>query len=319
MAGFIVDAAENGKVALEMVQRANYDLVLMDMQMPVMDGVTATREIRKLSQFITLPIVAMTANVMQHDKDKCITAGMNDHIAKPIDPDELWEKMHYWLKSITTESDNKLSTSAQSVTETLLSTDIPGLDTRIGLQRMAGNDKLYLSMLNKFIHSQCASSELIFKALKANDTPTAELIAHTLKSTAGNIGAIKIQDIAIQLESAISSHEPEQNIDLMLNELSSELSALTHALRFSLPSENSSDLAGLPIVREKTQQILIQLVNLLSDDDPEAVEFYSEFSVLFHQLLGDKHVDIEQKIRNFDYEDALLILNPLLSNLHGAV
>lgn len=321
MAGFIVDTAENGKVALEMVSRANYDLVLMDMQMPVMDGVTATREIRKLPQFSTLPIVAMTANVMQHDKDKCIAAGMNDHIAKPIDPDELWEKMHYWLKlkSITTATANKPSTSAQSVTETQLSTDIPGLDTRIGLQRMAGNDKLYLSMLNKFIHSQCASSELIFKALKANDTPTAELIAHTLKSTAGNIGATKIQDIAIQLESAISSHEPEQNIDLMLNELSAELSALTHSLSFFLPSENSSDPAGLPIVREKTQQILIQLVNLLSDDDPEAVELYSEFSALFHQLLGDKHVDIEQKISNFDYEDALLILNPLLSNMHDAV
>jgi PAS domain S-box-containing protein len=97
-AGFVVDVAENGQEALDMVQTGRYDIVLMDMQMPVMDGVTATIAIRKLPQFADLPIVAMTANAMDQDRERCAAAGMNDHVAKPIDPDELWAALLKWIK-----------------------------------------------------------------------------------------------------------------------------------------------------------------------------------------------------------------------------
>jgi PAS domain S-box-containing protein len=98
-AGFVVDLAENGQIALEKIRAVDYDLVLMDMQMPVMDGVMATREIRKEKRFQNLPVVAMTANAMQGDRDRCIAAGMNDHVAKPIEPEDLWKSLLKWIKS----------------------------------------------------------------------------------------------------------------------------------------------------------------------------------------------------------------------------
>ncbi|HOF06311.1 MAG TPA: response regulator, partial [Syntrophales bacterium] len=97
-AGFVVDIAEDGRKSLAMIAKRPYDVVLMDMQMPVMDGVSATREIRKQEAFRELPIIAMTANVMAADIQKCTEAGMNDHVAKPIDPEELFAKLVKWIK-----------------------------------------------------------------------------------------------------------------------------------------------------------------------------------------------------------------------------
>ena len=97
-AGFVVDLAENGQIALDKIRAADYDIVLMDMQMPVMDGVTATGEIRKDARFKDLPVVAMTANAMQGDRDRCLAAGMNDHVAKPIEPENLWKALLKWIK-----------------------------------------------------------------------------------------------------------------------------------------------------------------------------------------------------------------------------
>jgi CheY-like chemotaxis protein len=97
-AGLVVDLAENGQLALDKLKAVDYDIVLMDMQMPVMDGVTATREIRKDERFKDLAIVAMTANAMRADRDRCIAAGMNDHIAKPIEPEDLWQALLKWIK-----------------------------------------------------------------------------------------------------------------------------------------------------------------------------------------------------------------------------
>jgi CheY-like chemotaxis protein len=96
--GLVVDVAENGRVALEKAIASSYDIVLMDMQMPVMDGLTATAEMRRIERLRSLPIVAMTANAMQADKDACIAAGMNDHLAKPIEPDDLWKALLKWVR-----------------------------------------------------------------------------------------------------------------------------------------------------------------------------------------------------------------------------
>ena len=99
--GLVVDIAENGAIALEMVQESGYDIVLMDMQMPVMDGLEATVAIRQLDGFETLPIVAMTANAMEQDRERCLAAGMNDFVSKPIDPEQLWRVLLQWAPHTT--------------------------------------------------------------------------------------------------------------------------------------------------------------------------------------------------------------------------
>jgi two-component system sensor histidine kinase/response regulator len=93
-----VDIADNGEIGVKMVQNSVYDLVLMDMQMPVMNGIDATRAIRSMPRFALLPIVAMTANAMASDREKCLAAGMNDYIPKPIDPDEFFRVLKLWIQ-----------------------------------------------------------------------------------------------------------------------------------------------------------------------------------------------------------------------------
>ena len=97
-AGFLVDLAENGEVAIAMIYQNPYDIILMDMQMPVMDGVTATQKIRQDSRFSDLPILAMTANALPEEKERCLNAGMNDHITKPVEPESLWRALNLWIK-----------------------------------------------------------------------------------------------------------------------------------------------------------------------------------------------------------------------------
>src|SRR5665647_2465698 len=132
---------------------SDYDLVLMDMQMPVMDGVTATQEIRKEARFKDLPVVAMTANVMQGDCDRCMAAGMNDHVAKPIEPEVLWTALLKWIKPHQSTG-AFVEEKPQVVADVDLPSGIEGLDMADGLRRVLGKKPLYLSMLRLFVVGQ---------------------------------------------------------------------------------------------------------------------------------------------------------------------
>ncbi len=153
--GMRVDVAENGAVALEKIAQKDYGLVLMDMQMPVMDGVTATREIRSRG-YLDLPILAMTANAMQADQERCLEAGMNDYLAKPIDPDLLIECLLRWVKrrANVPKAEKKALIPAAGAKETLLPAQIDGLDLTRGLRQMRGKKSFYRDMLIKFATSR---------------------------------------------------------------------------------------------------------------------------------------------------------------------
>ncbi len=147
--------------------------------MPVMDGVTATREIRKLPKWSTLPIVAMTANAMAGDRDRCIEAGMNDHLTKPIDPDRLWSALRRWIKP-PPDSRAPLPGSvgpAGSAPAFAAIEPIAGLDATAGLRHSAGREALYLSLLRKFSAGQRDFPARLANALAADDWQTAERLA----------------------------------------------------------------------------------------------------------------------------------------------
>ena len=163
-----VDLAENGEVALRMIRDNDYDVVLMDMQMPVMDGVEATRIIRSNPRFENLPIIAMTANAMASDRMLCLEAGMNDHIAKPIDPDQLFGVLLRWLrraagdaKGLTTVPTTRTADSQASTIELA----VPGIDVRAGLKRTGGNLRRYEILLRKFAEQQSGTIAAIRGAL----------------------------------------------------------------------------------------------------------------------------------------------------------
>ncbi|MBC7608116.1 MAG: response regulator [Polaromonas sp.] len=245
-AGFVVELAENGLIALEMAQRASYDLVLMDMQMPVMDGLIATKAIRSIDQLKTLPIVAMTANAMEKDRRSCLDAGMNDFLTKPIDPDELWRILLKWLTNRQlqqtelqpakpTATSTATSTAALTATSTDLPENIHGLDAHTGLTRMMGKKPLYTSMLRKFVSGYKNSAQTIQSALTAQDLATAQRTAHTLKGVSATIGATEIPVYADAIEAALRDKRPQAEIDQAVSELQPPLATLMAALEAWLP------------------------------------------------------------------------------------
>jgi two-component system sensor histidine kinase/response regulator len=227
-AGFIVDLAENGQQALQKIQQASFDLVLMDMQMPVMDGLEATMQIRLCPQHANLPIVAMTANAMKIDQERCFAAGMNDHVSKPIEPNYLWSALLRWIKP---RPENANKTNAPMALENkpfilkskLELLNVAGLDVSNGLRRVLGKESLYLEMLRKFIHGQSAIVAEVSLALEEKDYSTAERLLHSSKSVAGSIGAAELAELAAELENVIRYRPTDPMCKPMLEAFSSTL------------------------------------------------------------------------------------------------
>ncbi|MDP2144373.1 MAG: response regulator [Gallionella sp.] len=302
-AGFVVDLAENGQVALDKLDAADYDVVLMDMQMPVMDGVTATQEIRKQARFKDLPVVAMTANAMQGDRDRCLAAGMNDHVAKPIEPDELWRALLKWAKP---QHPTSAAVQPQIEQETELPSGIAGLDIVNGLRRVLGKKSLYLSMLRKFIAGQKNITTEIRQTLEAGDWDTGERFAHTLKGVSGNIGAATIQQLATHLEAGIRGRSSRAELD-------AELDVLAHQLDYFI-SELEQKMPALPVNTEiKVDPKILKTVcgrleTLLLDDDSAAVDLMHENANLLSAAFPWHYSRIEVAIRAFDFDAALAAL-----------
>ena len=191
------DVAIDGQVALRMVQEYSYDLVLMDVQMPVMDGYAATRLIRVMPDRQSLPIIAMTANAQKEDRDRCIEAGMNDYVTKPIDPDTLFGVLKKYRASML---NGPLSGGVGAVDRSGSRREaqgviaaLEGVDTRGGLARVMGNASLYIDLLGRFVSGQHDACTRIAQALDAGNAELARRLAHTLKGVAGNIGALSVQ------------------------------------------------------------------------------------------------------------------------------
>ena len=332
-AGFFVDIAENGQQGIDKVKQNTYELVLMDMQMPVMDGVTATQEIRKLPNLASLPIVAMTANAMAQDRDRCLAAGMNDHLPKPIEPDDLWATLRKWIKpglvSGPIRTVKPMTPPPTPTTDDELFNDIEGLDTRIGLRRVQGKQSLYLTMLRNFVDKQTTTPDDIREALDHGDITTAERQAHTLKGLAGNIGAAPLQTSAEHLETALRERQNAGNIDMALTDTRDLLHTLIDGLNDKLKPQTQSEIvasqdsADEPVPTEGAgttpgndlappqavdeaalHEILSRLEVLLNDSDPEALDYFASHGELLQTSHPESFADIKQAIENFAFEEA---------------
>jgi two-component system, sensor histidine kinase and response regulator len=229
-AGLRVDVAENGEVGLAMLERAEYDLVFMDMQMPVMDGLEATRALRRVERFASLPVVAMTANAMEEDRRRCLESGMNDFLVKPIDPQELLTVVLRWVRQ------RPPAVPAARHPGFDLPESIAGLDTAQGLANMAGKQGLYMAILRRYVNGQRAVGQQIRRALGRGDRATAHRLAHTLKGLSANIGATQIQEQATTLERAIRDGEPLESLQMRLVELELPLDSFIESLEAQLGS-----------------------------------------------------------------------------------
>ena len=302
-AGFVVDLAENGQVALDKVQTADYDVVLMDMQMPVMDGMSATRKIRELPQCQQLPIVAMTANAMAADREACLSAGMNDHVAKPIEPQDLYRSLLKWVRPRVAMGRNLLQHTAAPVVMDL--PDIAGVDHATGLRRVLGKKDLYLSMLRKFLAGQQSFVPDLQNALDGGDWVQAERLAHTLKSVAGNISLASVQQAAAALEAALHERQTPNDILTLVRACDQALAPVLSELAAKLPLAVAAPESALFDERE-IAEVCGKLAALLADDDMAAGDLLSDHDRLLKFALGAAAYNaLEAAVRSFDYEVGL--------------
>jgi CheY-like chemotaxis protein/HPt (histidine-containing phosphotransfer) domain-containing protein len=235
--GVSVTLAENGEEAIACLQKESYDGVLMDMQMPVMDGVTATLEIRKNPKWATLPILALTANVYVSQQNELLAAGMNDHIGKPIDPDQLLATLAKWVRPGKAAVIEAITPTPAS-SAPLPHPDLPGVKVAESIRRIGGNVALYYALIEKFRTNQKDVVPNIRTALTSGDLKTSERLAHTLRGISGSLGAVTLQTLAEQLEKSI--HKNELNdLESLLNQIEKEVDILFTNINQSLAARSS--------------------------------------------------------------------------------
>ena len=278
--GLVVDVAANGQLGLERVQHTDYDIVLMDMQMPVMDGVTATRLMRRDPRLQALPIVAMTANVMASDRQRCLEAGMNAVVGKPIDLHELSSALLRWVvkrPGLGMPVSRPSLAVAPGGTGTML--DIVGLDTVAGLARCRGDRALYASLLRKFANGQRDACPRIHKALRDGQYDDAERDAHTLRGVASSIGANAIAAVAAQLETRLRDRAPATELRKPLEQLARALAELIPALENAAPLDPGQTAAPdeSPVLDPDALAALHALLcRLLEESDVSAFRLFRE-------------------------------------------
>ncbi|WAC44490.1 ATP-binding protein [Pseudomonas sp. SL4(2022)] len=299
--------AQHGEEALAILTKDHdFDGVLMDCQMPVMDGYTATGLIRANPAWAHLPIIAMTANAMAGDKDKVIAAGMNDHIAKPLNVEQMFITLAHWIKPTRQRGDVQLSANL-NIHEAL--PELPMLDQKAGLARMQGDQHLYRKMLLRFTQSQSSFVEHFGAAIASHDFATAQRLAHTLKGTAGTIGATELQLASQALEEACTSTD-EALRGARFDLVEQQLNAVLHALQ---PLQ-VAELAGVRAASaQPTSEQFKQLAELLADSDSEALDLCNDLANgITDQTMRDCFAVVLKHTENCDFDEALAALQPLL-------
>jgi signal transduction histidine kinase/DNA-binding response OmpR family regulator len=316
-AGLVVELAENGQIAVDMVRAKPFDIVLMDMQMPVMDGVTATLEIRKLPAFDALPIVAMTANVMAGDRDRCLAAGMNDHVAKPIEPQALCDALLKWVRprsGLGQAPTVQLPEQADAAPAVPFAID--GLQVDRALRRMRGNAELYRSLLRKFATGQRDFEALFLSALESDDQLSAKRLAHTLKGLSASIGAQALSSQVEGLESLLTTAAARPAVLDQLALAVQGLAALVEAIEANLgqtdkaPTLSTWDPAELALAGAKLRA-------LLEDADAMAFQCYERHAALFKAAWPAQSGAMQTAADQFDIDGMLAALHQAFTP-HGS-
>ena len=310
-AGITVDIAGNGRIALEMLTAAapsHYGLVFMDVQMPEMDGHEATRRIRADARYDALPVIAMTAHAMVEERERCFASGMNGHLAKPVNPSELYRTVARWCPQHVVSDDQ--APVAAPAGDPAVELSIDGIDVQDGLSRAMGNRGFYLKMLGRFRDGQRDVAARIGETIET-DRMQAERLAHSLKGAAGLLGAGAVQQIAARLEAGIRAGTQKDALMPLLNQLDATLQALLDAIANALPApaQEAVTVAAEAINRPAVQRAIKRLAHLLGDYDGEATDVFAEEGGLLAAALGVQACErIEQALDAYDFDAALAAL-----------
>jgi len=314
--GFRVDVAEDGRQAVEMIG-SGYDLVLMDLQMPVLDGYGATAQIRSDDKYKDIAIIAMTADAMTGVRERVIAAGMNDYVTKPIVPEDLWSALVKWIKPGDRELPEGFAAAGGTSEEEIIIPDVEGVDIESGLAHVGGNKKLYLNLLKKFQDEYGNTVREIRADIESGDREASVRAAHTVKGVAGNIGAADIQQAALVVEAALKDEtEKEEQLDKLDEVLSTVIGNLKQAKLDSKVSSKSNDFKP-EIDRSALQKLLKEFKSILEKRKPKPIKEMIE-KVGSYKLSDEIVTEFERLstyIGKYKYKDAIETLNAILENL----
>jgi PAS domain S-box-containing protein len=321
-AGASVRVANHGGEAVRILTEAEqppFDIVFMDLQMPEMDGFTATRLLRSRPNLRDLPIIAMTAHALVEERQRCLEAGMNDHVSKPIEPDALFATLRRWARTRKVQAAEKDSRTTKQPAD-LNFPEIAGVDVAVALKRVAGNTRLYHDLLVQFAAKQGEVNSQIMAAIDTGDNKLSERIIHTVKGVAGNIGLVDVSAAAEKLERAI--REVDSAIPSLAEEfiqaVNRQVQAIQHALGHLQPEFHAESGKSLGFDARAVSTAIVHLRALIESSDGDSAE---AFVALEAALAGccDKArlCALGVAINEFDFDGARRTLDEIVKE-YGA-
>ncbi len=312
--GVNVDVVGNGWEALDAIHNRDYDLVLMDIQMPEMDGYQTTRMIRSDQRYARLPVIAMTAHAMSGERERCLEAGMNEHIPKPIDPPQLFTTLSRWLR-VTDKTQQPLESSENGA----LPDSLPGIDLRWGLERIGGNKQLFFKLLREFAASHRNAVEFIEQQLAEGNCEDARRELHTLKGVAGNIGALILQQEAANMERMLTgSKECDAKLPQAFRDAFNTLFDGLSMLHEEDPQSAIEGVTRDNLLHEDPNDLLERLQHMLTEGDSDAIKLLPRLeAMLVDTGQREQLQQISALLNNYEFDFALLKLKELATTISG--
>lgn len=324
--GYPADAVSNGREAIEALETRHYDLVFMDVEMPEMDGLTTTRRIRGGQTRVPdshLPIIAMTGHTEASDRDFCLEAGMNDHVGKPVHPQLLSQAVARWCPAHRMQplrpSPSRSRTAAGAIHRL---PEIPGLNTTLGLHRLAGDRALYHQLLGRLVETQSGVASAIHQALAEHDHDLAKRIAHNIKGAAGNLGATGVEAAAERLGKALNQGSPSE-ITPFLADFEQQVNDLMQCLREQISPKRESSVSvhdqptapstSLAELRSALDDLIPHLKTRKPKKCAEAVQVIQALS--WPAALQEDVRQLAQRVRQYQFSESLTLLDSLQQKL----
>jgi len=314
------EIASDGFEAIEKIKSNKFDLVLMDMQLPEIDGLHTAQIIRKNYSKTELPIIALTANVSQSNKDQCLSVGMNDYLTKPIETDNLYQILSSYLKE-TNSRPKIIETNIQKIYDLTenegFPINLPGFNLHEGLQRLNNNKELYQKVLKQFAQENHNFIDKLTNLLKKQQIEEAEILVHNLKGIAGNLSAEPLFNLLTDLDELLKNSELSSAFSI-LPKLNQVMSMTLHSIKELNPLVSDVVVIGeKKLTKEELRSYSEKFYTLIKSGNFEAPEYWEEIRGYFSNQIEQSILEqITINLNNYQYEETTILFEEMLAKIN---